>query len=337
MNPLHDGVFEHLRDVSDWPELEGTRYRATERIGRGGMGAVYSATDSLLHRQVAIKILNVELRATDASARLAREAKILAALEHPGIVPVHDLGSLPDGRMFYVMKLVQGQRLDEYVKGTRLRSELLQVFLKICDAVGFAHAKGIVHRDLKPQNIMIGSYGEVLVLDWGIAGFLASLGQTRMEAPAGSDTGDTRATRDGMVIGTPGYMPPEQARGDISQVSERSDVFSLGAILFFLLTGSHPRSSSADRPAELRPSSRVPKPLRAVCARAMATEPADRYPSVAELGADIQRYLTGIRISAYREGPGEMLTRLLRTYRTPVLLVLAYLVMRTLLLFFTGR
>ncbi len=157
------------------------------------MGAVYSATDSLLHRQVAIKVLNVELGASDAAERLAREAKILAALEHPGIVPVHDLGSLPDGRMFYVMKLVQGQRLDEYVKGAKLRSELLQVFLKICDAVGFAHAKGIVHRDLKPQNVMIGSYGEVLVLDWGIAGFLASLVQTRMEGPAGAEPGETRA------------------------------------------------------------------------------------------------------------------------------------------------
>ena len=175
MKPLHDEVFDHLRDVSDWPELEGTRYEATQRIGRGGMGAVYSATDRLLNREVALKVLNVELRDTEASERLAREAKILAALEHPGIVPVHDLGSLPDGRMFYVMKLVHGERLDEYIKGTKLLSELLQVFLKICDAVGFAHAKGIVHRDLKPQNVMIGSYGEVLVLDWGIAGFLASL------------------------------------------------------------------------------------------------------------------------------------------------------------------
>lgn len=164
MSFLNDETLAHLVRIADQPDLSGTPYRLEREIGRGGMGAVFMAIDTRLNRRVAIKVIT----AGD------REARIIASLEHPGIVPVHDLGLLPDGRAYYVMKYVEGLRLDEFLARQPSLRERLDVFRKLCDAVAFAHSLGVAHRDIKPQNAMVGAFGEVVLLDWGIAGDTAA-------------------------------------------------------------------------------------------------------------------------------------------------------------------
>ena len=172
MKFLSDKTLQHLREAAEIPDLRGTRYRLLERVARGGMGVVYVAEDEKLERRVALKVLDAPGEDRDLANRLIREALVLARLEHPGIVPVHDVGTLADGRVFYTMKFVQGQRLDQYIASAASLSDRLRIFLRICDAVAFAHAHGVLHRDLKPANIMVGSFGEVLVMDWGLARLL---------------------------------------------------------------------------------------------------------------------------------------------------------------------
>src|SRR5262245_36221565 len=172
MNWLSDSRVSHLRAVVGDPDFSVTKYTFVKELARGGMGTVYLAEDTELNRQVAIKVLSVPEMTEDLRRRMIREAQIIARLEHPGIVPVHDVGVLPDGRVFYAMKFVRGVRLDEYAANTSSTRERLRKFQAVCDAVAFAHAHGVIHRDLKPQNIMIGSFGEVLVLDWGVAKIL---------------------------------------------------------------------------------------------------------------------------------------------------------------------
>src|SRR5215467_13201019 len=252
MKFLSDKALERLRG-SSVPDLSGTRYELRELIARGGMGVVYAAEDEKLNRRVALKVLDSTGAAPELTQRLIREARILAQLEHPGIVPVHDVGTLADGRVFYTMKFVEGQRLDKYVADLKSVPDRLRIFLRICDAVGFAHARGVLHRDLKPANIMIGPFGEVLVMDWGLAKILPS-GDSRpvppvdpeatildRPKPADDSSGSTKVsaiTGHGTVMGTPGYMSPEQARGDVEHLDARSDIFSLGALLRFLLAGN---------------------------------------------------------------------------------------------------
>ena len=169
MKWLSDDRLNHLRSIVGNPDFSSTKYTFVKELGRGGMGTVYLAEDTELDRLVAIKVLNTPEVTDDLRNRMIREAQIIARLEHPGIVPVHDVGTLPDGRIYYAMKFVRGSRLDEYAaQGASLRDLTAEV-QAVCDAVAFAHAHGVIHRDLKPQNIMIGSFGEVLVLDWGVA------------------------------------------------------------------------------------------------------------------------------------------------------------------------
>jgi serine/threonine protein kinase len=166
---LPDSTVDHLMAVAGWPEFTSDRYEVIEEIGRGGMGTVYSAFDTALGREVAIKIGNA-LPSTELQARLTREARVIARLEHPGIVPVHDFGWLADGRPFYVMKRVHGRTLRAVIETTAPpQAERLRIFERVCEAVSFAHAHGIIHRDLKPENVMVGTFGEVMVMDWGIA------------------------------------------------------------------------------------------------------------------------------------------------------------------------
>ncbi len=172
MKWLSDRTLAHLRRVAEMPDLAPTKYRLLEELGRGGMGTVYLAEDVMLERRVALKVVATGLSAPDAAERMLREARILAGLEHPGIVPVHDAGALPDGRVFYAMKRVDGKRLDALAPTLAL-PERLRIFQRICETVAFAHARGVVHRDLKPENVMVGPFGEVLVLDWGVARILA--------------------------------------------------------------------------------------------------------------------------------------------------------------------
>jgi serine/threonine protein kinase len=302
MKWLSDDKLNHLRAVVSEPDFTATKYTFVKELGRGGMGIVCLAEDRELDRLVAIKVLNTH---EDFGDRMIREAQIIARLEHPGIVPIHDVGTLPDGRIYYAMKYVRGSRLDEYAaRGASLRDRLRK-FQAVCDAVAFAHAHGVIHRDLKPQNIMIGSFGEVLVLDWGVAKI--------RDDPRSSAF---HQTMEGTVIGTQRYMSPEQARGEIDQLDERSDIYALGAVLYFLLTDL-----------------KVSKAAQAISAKAMASTKESRYTTASDLSADIGRLLDAEPVSAYRENAFERTSRWVGKNRFLVLLVLAYLLMRIFLIF----
>ena len=302
MKWLSDDRLNHLRSIVGNPDFSSTKYTFVKDLGRGGMGTVYLAEDRELDRLVAIKVLNTPEFTDDLRNRMIREAQIIARLEHPGIVPVHDVGTLPDGRIYYAMKFVRGSRLDEYAaQGASLRDRLRK-FQAVCDAVAFAHAHDVIHRDLKPQNIMIGSFGEVLVLDWGVAKIKAQMNADEEE---------------GTIIGTESYMSPEQARGEIDQLDERADVYSLGAVLDFLL----------------KDQSRVGKAADAIRLKAMAREKESRYVSASELSADIGRLLDAEPVTAYRENALEKVSRWVSKNRFLVLLVLAYLLMRIIFIF----
>jgi serine/threonine-protein kinase len=292
------------------------------------MCTVFLAEDPNLGRRVAIKVLDVPDESGELAERLKREARILAGLEHPGIAPVHDVGRLPDGRVFYAMKFVAGPRLDAFAASRSTLPERLRVFERIVEAVALAHDRGVLHRDLKPENIMVGPFGEVLVMDWGLA----------KARGAPSDTGSASSgeggphTGHGAVLGTPGYMAPEQERGEVELLDARADVYSLGAVLYFLLTVTTP---PGDRP--LPSVAGVPRPLLAVCAKAMAEDRRDRYGDASTVGAEIARYLDGRRVEAYPESALQKTARLYARHKVAFWLIVAYLVVRGSVLFFTGR
>ena len=338
---LPDHALAHLQQILRAPDVPGGRYALHEPVGQGGMGTVYRAADHVLGRDVAIKVLRGDVADAEAALRLEREARILARLEHPGIVPVHDVGTLADGRVFYVMKLIRGERLAEFARAAP-RSDVLRVVLRVCETVGFAHAHGVVHRDLKPSNIMVGAYGEVLVLDWGIArvvgtGRSAQAGgpesgvepgispePTGPAAPAAQPEGSPDpVTAPGTVLGTPGFMAPEQVQGQPGLADARTDVYGLGAILRAVVLGD---GDGRD----------VPRPLAAIWARALTADPAARYASSADLAADITRFLDAQAVSAYRETLGERAGRVFRKYQTAIILVLTYLAVRLLFLAMRG-
>jgi serine/threonine protein kinase len=275
---------------------------------------------------VAIKVSNA-VASEALERRLRTEAHVLARLEHPGIVPIHDVGRLADGRLYYVMKRVRGETLRE-LRARGVLDDPLRVFERVCEPVAFAHAQGCIHRDLKPENVMVGAFGEVMVMDWGVAKVTreesaAAHAAERRAAPPGAPPGDTAA---GTVLGTPGYMAPEQAAG-ADTVDERADVYGLGAILYMLLAGDAPAADSRAAVARLAEAG-TPRRLRAICARALAADPSDRYASVHDLAADIARYRLGQAVDAHPESPFERTRRFAWTYRTPILLVLAYMLMR---------
>ena len=334
MTFLSDKALERLRR-SESADFSGTRYKLREFIARGGMGVVYAAEDEKLSRRVALKVLDTTDANGELATRLMREARILAQLEHPGIVPVHDVGVLPGGQVFYSMKFVEGLRLDRYVMQLESLPQRLRLFLRVCDAVAFAHARGVLHRDLKPSNIMVGSFGEVLVMDWGLAKILREHSLNGDETlltcgpMADSESGSTQSTvitGYGTVMGTPGYMSPEQARGETEKVDVRSDVFSLGAVLKFIAIRGAQEKSAA-----------LPRPVLAICAKATAESPKARYAHVSELAADVSLYLDGLPVSAYPENFLERLRRLYKRHEVAILLIVAYLLMRALLLLFLHR
>jgi serine/threonine protein kinase len=293
---ISDRAIDRLRDAASWPALDA-RYEVTGVAGYGGMGTVYVARDHVLDRDVAVKVLDVADQKGSRAARLQREAHILAKLDHPGIVPVHDAGTLEDGRAFYVMKLVKGRRLDDLIRDRLPLANCLTVFGRILDAVAFAHAHGIVHRDLKPDNVMVGGFGEVYVMDWGVA----QVGGADAEAA---------------VVGTPGFMAPEQAvAGD---VDPRADIYALG-ILLALVSGED-----------------APAPLRAIAQKARHADAGGRYQKAEDLAADLARFRNQDPVEAYRESRTERVIRLYRRYEVPILLILAYVVMRFALLMWRG-
>lgn len=326
MRWLNDSALERLREAADSPDLEGTRYRLVDKLGQGGMGGVFRVQDRELEREVALKAISVADPGGVLSSRLLQEARVIARLEHPGIVPVHDAGTLRDGRPYYTMKLVQGKRLDEHLEDVSGLSDRLRIFLRICDAVAFAHAQGVLHRDLKPTNVMVGPFGEVLVMDWGLSKLLkSSASAEKASARKANELGDTdsgQGTAHGSVLGTPGYMSPEQTRGDAS-LDERADIYSLGAILDFLVID-----------ASTQP---VPRALVAIRKQAMADDAARRYQKVPDLATDVAHFLDGLPVSAYPESPFARGWRWIARNRAWILLLLAYMVARALLIFFRPR
>ena len=362
MRWLSDNAVERLREEADLPDLAGSKYLIVHKVGSGGMGSVYLAQDVDLGRKVAVKVMNVPDSTGALAARMTREARIVALLEHPSIVPIHDVGVLKDGRVYYAMKLVQGKRLDEFADGASSVSDLLRIFQKICEAVAFAHTRGVIHRDLKPENIMVGPFGEVLVMDWGVAKVLADLrGGTAADArergagllliedsdliatqPLGA-AGQPGDTGTGTVIGTPAYMAPEQAMGKIDLLDQLSDVYSLGAILYFLLTARVPFEGPSSVKTRVRPprprqiNQKIPRPLEAICLKAMSETREERYASSGEIAADVIRFLDGEPVVAYPENVFEKAGRWLGKNRFIVWLVIAYLIMRVLVFFFVGR
>jgi tetratricopeptide (TPR) repeat protein/tRNA A-37 threonylcarbamoyl transferase component Bud32 len=307
------------------PRVRSDRYQLKRCHARGGMGEVWSAIDREIGRQVAFKVIRPGHE--QQSERFFAEAQITGQLEHPSIVPVHDLGVDEKGKPFYVMKFVQGRTLQAVIedyhaadnRSTAPREvqqlRLLEIYVALCQTVAYAHSRGVIHRDLKPDNVMVGSYGETLVLDWGLAKVLH---QEEVPGSVESDhvhlthSGTSSETLDGEVIGALPYMAPEVADGKSDQADERTDVYLLGGTLYQILTGSPPRrgSSRAEmlelaRSVPVAPPRQarrdVPRPLEAICLKAMARRPQDRYATPMALADDVQRYLAAEAVSAYRE------------------------------------
>jgi serine/threonine-protein kinase len=307
---------------------------------------VYVARDEELGRRVALKEIRDDKAADmDLRSRFVLEAEINGNLEHPGIVPVYGLGSYADGRPFYAMRFVEGDSLKEAVerfhkespsldstgRSLRLR-QLLGRFVDVCEAIAYAHSRGVLHRDLKPANVMLGQYGETLVVDWGLAkatgrrdpGVPEGAAEATLVPPGGHSHDPTLA---GIAFGTPQYMSPEQAEGRLDRLGPATDVYGLGATLYALLTGRAPVSGSTieetlaavrqgaiDPPRRMRPG--IPRPLEAVCLKALALRPEDRYPSARALADDVERWLADEAVSARRDPPLTRAWRWVRKHRT---------------------
>lgn len=325
------------QDSIPWP----LRFRVLREHAKGGLGKVSVAEDLELHREVAFKEIQRRYADdTEARERFLLEAEITGGLEHPGIVPVYGLGSHSDGRPYYAMRFIRGRSLQEaiehYFKSAREGAnagelqlefrQLLRRFIDVCNAIDYAHSRGIIHRDLKPGNVMLGDYGETLVVDWGIAKAVAvrgSLFQTTLEPLQPKSTGDASQTVMGVAIGTPQFMSPEQAKGKLDEVGPASDIYSLGATLYCLLTGVAAFTSrdldtvlkqvkSGTFPPPIQVNPRVPKPVNAICLKAMALQPALRYDTARKLAEDIEHWLADEPVLAYQENRWERVSRWVR-------------------------
>jgi serine/threonine protein kinase/tetratricopeptide (TPR) repeat protein len=332
-------------------------YQVLHCHARGGLGEVLRARDEVLDREVALKrLLPDGSHLAERCSRFLREAVLTSRLEHPGIVPVYGLGQDEAGRPCYAMRFIEGESLHEAIRrfhetggpdeGARrlLLRQLLGRFVGVCNAVAYAHSKGVIHRDLKPANIMLGAYGEALVVDWGLAKTTdpSPAAATRGEGATVQEDGDLSAlttlpeplppatgTQTGVAMGTPVYMSPEQAAGRWADVGPGSDVYGLGATLYALLTGMAPvagrsaaqvldrvRRGDFPRPRQVQPA--VPPALEAVCLKAMALRPADRYATALALAADVEHFLADEPVSVYHDPLTVRLGRWVRRHRTPV-------------------
>jgi serine/threonine protein kinase len=327
-----EGPEDPLATIDERPSRNGSglRYRILRPHARGGLGEVFVAMDQELHREVALKEIKEE-RAHDTVSRnrFLLEAEITGGLEHPGIVPVYGLGQYDDGRPYYAMRFIKGDNLKEAIRrfqeaekpgrdpGERSLAlrDLLRRFVDVCNAVAYAHSRGVLHRDLKPGNIMLGKYGETLIVDWGLAKSVGRSDQMRVTEESTwqpSSGSDWAATVMGTVVGTPAYMSPEQAAGRLDLLGPASDIYSLGATLYALLTGTPPFDESDKvellqqvQRGEWRPPRLVkpntPPPLDAICCKAMALKPEVRYATAQALAADVELWLADEPVTAYRE------------------------------------
>jgi serine/threonine-protein kinase len=320
--PAEETTTEHMVGIST---SSGLRFRLIRAHARGGLGEVSVALDEELRREVAVKELQ-EQHADDpeSRARFLLEAEVTGRLEHPGIVPVYGLGRREDGRPFYAMRFIRGDTLKTAIEqfhhpggatGTGQHSlefrRLLRRFLDACNAIAYAHSRGVLHRDIKPGNIMLGEYGQTLVVDWGLAKLVgrpeANEGNDELTMPALAVSAETAA---GRAIGTPSYMSPEQAAGRLEQIAPTTDIYSLGATLYCLLTGVAPfggegivpllhkvRQGDFPKPSQVNPT--ISPALEAICLKAMALRPEERYQSVTELAEDIENWLADKPVSIW--------------------------------------
>jgi serine/threonine protein kinase len=326
---------------------DGQRFRVLRPHAQGGLGAVFVALDAELNREVALKqILDRHADDPVSRQRFLVEAQVTGGLEHPGIVPVYGLGTYGGGRPYYAMRFIKGDSLKDTVarfhadptlkadpgrRSLELR-KLLRRFLDVCNAIGYAHSRGVLHRDIKPGNVIIGRHGETLVVDWGLAKVVGRdapdpmADERTLRPPSASGSSGTLR---GEALGTPAYMSPEQARGDLEALGPRSDVYSLGATLYCLLTGKPPferddpgevlrRVQAGDFPPPRQVDSSIDRALEAVCLRALATRPDDRYPSPRALAEDVERWAADEPVSAWREPLSGRTRRWTRRHRTAV-------------------
>lgn len=335
----HDPFSTEVPDEPD-PGDANQRFKVLRLHQKGGLGRVSIALDEELHREIALKeILTQHADNLENRTRFIREAEITGALEHPGVVPVYSLGKFADGRPYYAMRFIRGMNLqialedfhelttNEADKQLQFR-QLLGRFVDVCDAIEYAHSRGVLHRDLKPSNVMLGDYGETLVVDWGLAKSLGDAFETEdsMVAPVAiSESASSTETVVGRVVGTPTFMSPEQAAGRLDALGPCSDIYSLGATLYHLITGEAPfKGTEAQVLANVQvgrfkspreQNAAVPKPLEAICLKAMSRMTSDRYQSARELADDIERYLAGERVLAYAEPLADRALRWIRNHK----------------------
>jgi serine/threonine-protein kinase len=338
-------------------DSDGGRYRILRPHAKGGLGEVFVALDEELHREVALKAIQ-EKHAEDAASRsrFVLEAEITGGLEHPGIVPVYGFGHYPDGRPYYAMRFLRGDNLKQAIArfyetdwkardpGQRMLAfrQLLRRFVDVCNTVAYAHSRGVLHRDVKPGNVMLGSYGETLLVDWGLAKASGPDGEAGKqiigEATLHPASGSGEAmTQTGQILGTPAYMSPEQAAGAGAQIGPASDIYSLGATLYVLLAGQAPvakgemaevldkvRRGAIPPPRQVQPD--TPPALEAICCKAMALRAQDRYASALDLAADVEHWLGDEAVAAYTELWPARLGRWTRRHRPLVAAAAALLV-----------
>jgi len=361
--PLHQQKPDEVPGVIENPD----RYTHQSEHARGGMGRILMVHDEYLGREIALKELLPHMGSSGSEsgsgsnpsesspvrfstaviARFLQEARITGQLEHPSIVPVYELGHRKDGTLYYTMKLVRGKSLSRAIreaKSLRERLALLPHFIDLCNAIAYAHSRHVVHRDIKPANVMVGEFGETVVLDWGLAkarkgldAHASVIEQSIQSMNLGSDVKSAK-TNYGQLIGTPAYMPPEQALGHTDKIDERSDIYSLGVVLYEILTGHLPFKAKTikdlitnviyEEPRSIREvEPNTPLELAAICERAMRKSPSQRYKSAKELADEVTRFQSGALVDAYVYSTADLMSRFLQRYRSAIYVAAASLIM----------